>query len=102
MAALLLASIVMPACHKDASNDIKIICDAPLNCNRCADVLPEDRMQVMSEYILDTIEGSEARELYESFGQRPPAERVEVLRQKATEAGLEVCPLADMWAEELP
>ncbi|MBN1945167.1 MAG: hypothetical protein JW797_05790 [Bradymonadales bacterium] len=78
---------------------ITALCNSPNTCEQCAQVYPEQRLQVLYRHILDVVKNGRARALAESLADLSDEERADILRQAAAEVGLEGdCRLADMFA----
>jgi hypothetical protein len=75
------------------------LCSVPDDIERVA---PADRQQVLSERAAKRVSNREARNVLEALGAIDPQDRVRILREEATRAGLTACPLADAITPSFP
>ena len=77
------------------------LCDAPKNCEACKGAAPEDRSRLLAEHIERHVRNSDAVGVATSIEHLSMRDRIEVLRENASNAGVAGCKLADEWEAEL-
>ena len=97
-AILLVCALVLTACqsHGDA---MRIICNAPNDCEECRTADPAMRAMHLAEYIDGHVSNGEAQEMFRALANADPAMRRTIIEQAAGAEGITECPIVEVFAE---
>lgn len=99
--AFIASSALVSACQSE-EDGMRALCDAPRTCEECGNAAPEIRASVLARHVDDVVTNSEVSELFDSLAERSPEERVRIVRERASNAGIDHCAIVDVWSEAPP
>jgi hypothetical protein len=94
---LLLAWVPAAGCHQSYREGIRVLCDAPKTSDFGKEANPAVQHELLVRWILARLENPEALRLFEATSPVPRQERLRLLEEAATKAGMETCALLDGW-----